>query len=225
MTTAERALEMIRDGMKLGLGTGKAAHAFIDALGQRVKAGLKVRGVPTSEASSAQARLLGIPLTSLEEVEELDIDVDGADAVDPQLNLLKGLGGALIREKVVAAASRKVVILVDTEKLVPALGTPHPGKDNVLPVEVVPFAFPLAKRLLGQLGLPPLPRMKDGKLFVTDNGNYILDCLLSPIGDPAALERRIQEIPGVVGTGLFLNMAHVVLVQDGDNVQVRERQS
>lgn len=223
MTTAERALEMIEDGMLLGLGTGRAAHAFIDALGERVNAGLRVQGVPTSEASADQSRKLGIPLTTLEAVEQLDIDIDGADAVDANLNLLKGLGGALIREKVVAAASKRVVILVDTMKLVPVLGTPHEGKANVLPVEVVPFAFPLARRRLTVLGIPPQPRLKDGKLFISDNGNYILDCCLQPIADAARLEAAINAIPGVVGTGLFLDMADVVLVQDGDKVQVHER--
>jgi ribose 5-phosphate isomerase A len=222
MTIAEVALKMIRDGMVIGLGTGRAAVAFIEALGPRVQAGLKIRGVPTSQSSADLARRLNIPLTTLEDVDSLDIDFDGSDEVDPQLQLIKGLGGALVREKIVAAASKRFVVLVGSEKLVPKLGA-NPHKQSVLPVEVVPYGLPLVRRKLTALGYPPSPREKDGKLFVSDNGNYILDCRLQPIADPLALEQQIKSIPGVVDTGLFLNMADVVLVQDGDKVDVRER--
>jgi ribose 5-phosphate isomerase A len=218
MTTAERALDLIQDGFAVGLGTGRAATAFVNALGKRVQQGLRIRGVPTSQRSADLAVKLGIPLTTLEAVEQLDIDVDGADEVDPQLNLIKGLGGALIREKVVAAASRQVVILVGTEKVVERL-----GDHGVLPVEVVPFALPLCRRRLTALGLPPTPRLSGGKLFVSDNGNHVLDCRVGPIADPAALERDIHAIPGVVGTGLFTGMADTVFIQDGDDVQERNR--
>jgi len=218
MTNSDRALELITDGMLVGLGTGRAATAFVKELGKRVQQGLRIKGVPTSQKSADLARQLGIPLTTLDQVEQLDIDVDGADEVDPQLNLIKGLGGALIREKIVAASAKRLVILVGSEKIVKKL-----GDHGVLPVEVVPFALPLCSRRLKALGSPGVPRLADGKLFVSDNGNYILDCQVKPIADPAQLERDIQAITGVVGTGLFLNMAHTVLIQDGDNVQVRQR--
>jgi ribose 5-phosphate isomerase A len=218
MTNSDRALELIKDGMLVGLGTGRAATAFVEELGKRVQQGLRIQGVPTSQRSADLAKKLGIPLTTLDKVEQLDLDVDGSDEVDPQLNLIKGLGGALIREKIVAAAAKKLVILVGSEKIVSKL-----GEHGVLPVEVVPFALPLCSRRLTALGCPPVPRESNGKLFVSDNGNYILDCRIQPIADPARLEREIQAIPGVVGTGLFVGMADLVLIQDGDNVKVLQR--
>jgi ribose 5-phosphate isomerase A len=218
MTTAERALELIQDGFLVGLGTGRAATAFVNALGARVRQGLRIRGVPTSEKSAVLARQIGIPLTTLDEAPQLDIDVDGADEVDPQLNLIKGLGGALVREKVVAASAKRLVILVGPEKVVNALG----GR-GVLPVEVVSFALPLCMRRLTALGCPPTLRLKDGRPFISDNGNPILDCKVQPIADPRKLEQDIQAIPGVVGTGLFLGMADTVLIQDDNNVIVRQR--
>ncbi|MBY0523097.1 MAG: ribose-5-phosphate isomerase RpiA [Gemmataceae bacterium] len=218
MTIAERALEMIQDGFVVGLGTGRAATEFVNALGKRVQQGLRIRGVPTSQRSADLATQLGIPLITLDQVEQLDLDVDGADEVDPNLDLIKGLGGALIREKIVAAAAKRFIVLVGSEKIVPALGA-----HGVLPVEVVPFALPLCMRRLTAMGMPPTPRQKDGKLFISDNANYVLDCKIQPIADPRKLEAEILAIPGVVGTGLFLGMAHTVLIQDGDNVQVKER--
>jgi ribose 5-phosphate isomerase A len=215
MTNSDRALELIKDGMLLGLGTGRAATAFIEELGKRVQQGLRIKGVPTSQRSADLAKKLGIPLTTLDQVEQLDLCVDGADEVDPQLNLIKGLGGALIREKVVAASAKRFVVLVGSEKIVARL-----GDHGVLPVEVVPFAMPLCVRRLAALSCPPVPRQADGKLFVSDNGNHILDCRMQPIADPAKLERDIEAIPGVVGTGLFIDMADQVLIQDGDNVKV-----
>lgn len=214
---AEKALEYIPDGGVVGLGTGHAASAFIHALGERVRAGLNVRGVPTSEASADLARQLGIPVVSLEEVSRIDVDVDGADEVDPACNLIKGYGGALVREKVVAAASDRLVIVVGDEKLVPVLGAR--GK---LPVEVVPFAAALCRRRLSPLGCIAEPRQHDGKPFLTDNGNIILDCHIPPLSDPRELELAIRAIPGVVGTGLFLGMASAVLIQSGTTVEVRE---
>jgi ribose 5-phosphate isomerase A len=213
---AERALEFVPDGGVIGLGTGHAATAFIHALGQRVLTGLRVRGVPTSQASADLARRYSIPLTTLDEVDALDVDVDGADEVDPACNLIKGYGGALVREKIVAASARRLVILVGSEKLVPVLGA-H-GK---LPVEVVPFGLALCRRRLAALGCPPELRMHDGQPFVTDNGNVILDCRISPLDRPVELEQTLRAIPGVVGTGLFLGMADTVLIQDGDRVEVR----
>jgi ribose 5-phosphate isomerase A len=209
MTIYERALELVPDGASLGLGSGRAASAFIELLGQRVRAGLRVRGVPTSRASEELARRVGVPLTTLEEGMPLALTVDGADEVAPNLDLIKGYGRALVREKVVACASRRLVILVGRDKQVRVLG--ERGK---LPVEVVPFALPLCRRRLADLGLDPVPFEKDGTLFVTDNGNHILDCGVRPIDDPGTLEAHLRSIPGVVGTGLFLGLADTVLVGD-----------
>jgi ribose 5-phosphate isomerase A len=217
---AARALEFVDDGAAIGLGTGRAAASFVNALGARVKAGLRIRAVPTSETTAELARALGIPLTTLAETEELDLTVDGADEVDPQLNLIKGYGGALVREKIVAASSRRLVILVGSEKRVAVLGAR--GK---LPVEVVPFGAAFCRRRLAGLGCRPSLRVTDGRVFVTDNGNHILDCGIDPISDPAAFERALLDIPGVVGTGLFVGMADAVVIEDGGSVEVRRRPS
>jgi ribose 5-phosphate isomerase A len=182
-----------------------------------VQAGLHVRGIATSAASAELARQVQIPLVELEQVEAIDVTCDGADEVDPQGNLIKGYGGALVREKIVAAASQKLVILVGPEKLVPVLGSR--GK---LPVEVVPFGLPATARHLAALGLAPSQRIVDGKPFQTDNGNAILDCGTGPIDQPAELEASILAVPGVVGTGLFLGMADVVLIERGPQVEARE---
>jgi len=208
MTTIERALEMVADGATVGLGSGHAAQAFVRALGERVRRGsLHVRGVPTSEETAALARQVGVPLVGLADAGLLDLCVDGADEVDPRLDLIKGYGRALVREKIVAASSRRRVILVGEEKLVPRLGS-----RGRLPVEVVPFGLPLAERRLTELGLRPVADRRGDRLFVSDNGNHILDCQIGPIADPAKLEADLRALPGVVGTGLFLGMADVVLV-------------
>lgn len=213
-----KALALVPDGAALGLGSGRAARAFIEALGVRVRAGFKVRGVPTSQSTADLATRVGIPLITLDEVEQLDLTVDGADEVDPRLNLIKGLGGALVREKIVAAASRRLVILVGAEKLVPQLGS-----HGVLPVEIVPFALAWCARQLAVRGCTPQPRQENGRLMVTDNQNHILDCRIAALEDARRLERDLLDVPGVVGTGLFLDMAHTVVIQDGTTVQVRER--
>ena len=217
-SVATHALEFVKDGDVVGLGTGRAATAFVHALGAAVKEGLRVRGVPTSQVTADLATQLGIPLERLDEVGQIDVTFDGADEVDPQLNLIKGYGGAMVREKIVAASSRRFVTLVGAEKLVPVLGS-----RGILPVEVVPFGLPLCQRRLTKLGCRPTVRLVDGQPFVTDNGNQILDCGISPIRDPAAFEQSILSIPGVVGTGLFIGMADTVLVQDGEMVEVRQR--
>lgn len=199
------ALRYVKRGQTLGLGTGRAANAFIRAL---AAARLGVRGVPTSNASAELAHSLGIQLEELREVAKIDVDFDGADEVDPRLNLIKGWGGAMVREKIVAAASRKRVFLVGEEKLVKRLG----ARGN-LPVEVVPFAFSFVSREIAKLGLRPHPRRNhDGSWFVTDNGNRVINFGVKEITNPARLERALVAIPGVVGTGLFLGMAEVVLV-------------
>lgn len=214
--TAERALEYVCDGMTLGLGTGRAAFAFVRALGE---AKLDVRGVPTSEATAELARELGIALLPLEEAGRIDVCFDGADEVDPNLDVIKGYGGAHVREKIVAASSDRLVILVGVEKLVPVLGSR--GK---LPVEVLPFGEALCRESLRALGCEPEVRCgEDGQPIISDNGNKILDCKIAPIENPAELERAILAIPGVLGTGLFIDMADAVIIQDGEAVEVRER--
>ncbi|MBM4069165.1 MAG: ribose-5-phosphate isomerase RpiA [Planctomycetes bacterium] len=220
MTIYERAMEMIADGFRVGLGSGRAASAFVRLLGERLRAGrLRIQGVPTSEATAGLAREVGIPLVALADAGELDITVDGADEVDPRLDLIKGYGRALVREKIVAASSKRLVILVGEEKLVERLGSR--GK---LPVEVVPFALPLCQRRLMKLGMRPFAYEENGKLFRTDNGNHILDCGIAPIPDAAALDCDLNLIPGVVGTGLFIGMADEVLIGTGDDFrQVEER--
>ncbi len=217
MTIFERALERVTDGMTLGLGTGRAAEKFIEALGAKVRAGLKVRGVATSQAAAAAATRCGVPLVSLQEGMPLDLTVDGADEVDPQLNVIKGYGRALVREKIVAAASKQVVLLVGTEKLVPVLGSR--GK---LPVEVVPFAVPLVLQEAKRLGIPGTLYLVDGKPGLTDNGNHIVDCAIGPTANPAALEQSILHIPGVVDTGLFLNRIDAVLVGEAETFVMRQ---
>lgn len=210
----EYALRYVKPGFTLGLGTGRAANAFIRAL---AKSGLKVRGVPTSNASAALARELGIKVVTLADAERLDVAFDGADEVDPRLNLIKGYGGAMVREKVVAQAARRFVVLVGAEKMVKRLG--ERGK---LPVEVLPFAAPFCARRIKALGLRPKVRLKDdGTALLSDNGNLILDCGIVRISGLARLERELISIPGVVGTGLFVAMANKVLVAAADG-RVRE---
>jgi len=213
---AMRALGLVRDGTVVGLGTGRAATAFLHALAGRVRDGCRVKGVPTSEETERVARELGIPLVGLEA--DLDLTVDGADEVDPELNLIKGDGGALVRERIVAAASARQVILVTRDKLVEVLGS-----HGRLPVEVLPFALPLCRRRLEALGLKPVLRTEEDRPFVTDNWNVIVDCATGPIEDPHALERTILTIPGVVDTGLFLGIADTVLVADGVTVRELDR--
>jgi ribose 5-phosphate isomerase A len=213
---AEAALEMIQFGSVVGLGTGHAASQFVQALGERVRDGLHVRAVPTSQDTATLALRLGIPLVGLDEIESIDVTIDGADEVDPHLDLIKGLGGALVREKIVASLSHRLVILIGSEKLVSAL-----GEHGVLPVEVVPFGLALCRRRLANFGYRPTPRMADGRLFLTDNGNYILDCHVPVLRNPVEVEQALRSIPGVVATGLFLGMSPTVLVEDGDRVDLQ----
>lgn len=214
---AAAALEMVEDGARLGLGTGRAAATFIDRLGERVRRGLRVTGVPTSDASARQARALGIPLVELDEDVELDVTFDGADEVAPNLDLVKGWGGALVRERIVAAASKRQVILVGDEKLVRGL-----GQRGRIPVEVIPLGRGPVLRRLRALGLVPVVRPEAGgtEPFITDNGNLTIDVTPgSPLADGAAaraLDAALRAIPGVVDTGLFLGTAACVLVGHGD---------
>jgi ribose 5-phosphate isomerase A len=219
MTIYERALELVTGASTIGLGSGRAAEAFIRLLGERVRGGkVAVRGMPTSEASAALAREVGIPLVTPADTTVLDVAVDGADEVDPNLDLIKGYGRAFVRERIIASMARHFIVLVGDEKLVPKLGT-----RGRLPVEVIPFALPLCQRRLAEQQCPGTVDSRDGKLFVSDNGNHIIDLQIGPLlGDPAALERDILAIPGVVDTGLFLKMADVVLVGDRGDFRLRE---
>ncbi len=218
---ARAALEWVSDGMKLGLGTGRAASAFVEALGARVADGLRVTGVPTSEATATLAARLAIPLARLEDVGTLDITFDGADEVDDRLDLIKGYGAAMVREKIVAASSDRLVILVGPEKLVSKI-----GERGRLPIEVLPFGEALVRRELARLGLEAELRRDDQqRTLVTDNGNWILDARLEPPIDARALEAAIVALPGVLGTGFFLGMADAVLVGSGEDVEIRRKSS
>ena len=218
---AEAALTLVESGMTVGLGTGSTARHFIDALGEAVAAGKlnNIRGLPTSVASDQQARGLGIPIVSFDDVNGVDLTVDGADEVDPDLSLIKGLGGALLREKVVAQHSGKLIIIADGSKIVPKLGTKGP-----LPVEVAPFALTTATRFIASISGRPTQRIEaDGKPFITNNGNPILHCKFDGIDDPAALDRRLRSHAGVLETGLFIGLAHTVFVADGERVRTLTR--
>jgi ribose 5-phosphate isomerase A len=211
---AQHALRFVRSGMTLGLGTGRAATAFVRALGECDHLIETLRCVPTSEVTASMARQLGLRLTTLDDVDAIDLTVDGADEVDPQLNLIKGYGGALVREKVVAAASREVVILVGAEKLVPQLGS-----RGRLPVEVLPFALGFCRRRIRALGFEPVLRHDANGPFVSDGHNHILDCEIPPLQRPDEVESALRAIPGVVGTGLFLGLAHRVLVAHPTHIE------
>jgi ribose 5-phosphate isomerase A len=213
---AEAAVELVQDGMVVGLGTGSTAAFAVEALGRRHRQGLRFVGIPTSERTAAQARAAGIPLSSFAEHRQLDLTIDGADEVERgTLNLIKGLGGALLREKIVASASRQLAIIVDDTKLVDRLGTHAP-----VPVEVVAFGLDVVREALEVFAAEVRPRLApSGELFVTDGGNHILDCRFAgPIADPARLEDRIRRIVGVVESGLFIGRADPVFVASAQAV-------
>ena len=221
---AARALEEVRDGMRLGLGTGSTARHFVDLLGEKVRAGLKVVGVPTSEATRMQAESCGIALTTLDDIDRLDLTVDGADEIDPAFNLIKGGGGALLREKIVAAASDRMVVIADDSKWVDVLGK------FPLPVEVIPFGLAATRRgiekAFGQAGVSGemvLRKRPDGHVFVTDGGHWIIDAHLGRIEDPPRLAGLLSAIPGVVEHGLFTNLASVAVLAGGQGIRVVER--
>lgn len=210
---ARAALDFVKSGDILGLGSGSTAAYFIQFLGERVKAGLEVRGVPTSLRAQQLAQTCGVPLTTLDKVESIDVAVDGADEFDPQLNLTKGGGGALLREKIIAHASRQFIVIADSSKQVPVLGS------FPLPVEVVAFAETLLARELSGLGANVVLRKStDGSPYKTDEGHHILDCHFGTIPDPASLARTISSLPGVVEHGLFINMTSIVLLAKGNDV-------
>jgi ribose 5-phosphate isomerase A len=212
---AAQAAAMVEDGMVVGLGTGSTATFFIESLIERVRAGLKILCIPTSERSAAQARAGGLHLVGFDTHTSIDICVDGADEIKrDNLDLVKGLGGALFREKIVASAAKKLVIIADAEKLVDWLGTKTP-----VPVEVTRFGWELTNARLAKLAETVTRRtLADGEAYVTDGGNYIIDCAFGPIADAADLNRHLLNIVGVVETGLFCGMAQLALVADGNGV-------
>lgn len=215
---AQRALEFVEPGMVVGLGSGSTATFFIEQLGEKFRAGLNIRAIASSVASEDLARSFGIPICDFEACPEIDVAVDGADEVGPDLALIKGGGGALLREKIVASASRRFIIVADSTKLVPALGA------FPLPIAVVPMAVSLVSRRLADLGLKPtMRRHADGTHYITDEGNLILDCACGQIADPERLAATLRAIVGVVEHGLFLGMASLALIADDAQVTERSR--
>ena len=221
---AARALEHVRDGMKLGLGTGSTAKHFVDLLGERVRAGLNVIGVPTSEATRAQAEACGIRLTTLDEIDRLDVTVDGADEIDVALNVVKGGGGALLREKIVAAASDRMIVIADDTKWVEKLGR------FPLPIEVIPFGLAATRRAIadafancGVAGPLVLRKRGDGLVFVTDGGHWIVDAHLGQIADAPRLATHLAAIPGVVEHGLFIGLVSVAMLAGDQGIRIFER--
>ena len=221
---AARAVDFVRPGMRLGLGTGSTARHFVDLLGERVRMGLDIVAVPTSEATRAQAAALGIALTTLDETPELDLTVDGADEIAPDLNLIKGGGGALLREKIVASASAQMIVIADASKLVPTLGR------FALPIEIAPFGATATRRkveaLAAELGCPGpaiLRKDQNGHVFVTDGGHWLLDAQLQRIADPQALATRLSAIAGVMEHGLFIGLTQAAILAGPGGVRLIER--
>jgi ribose 5-phosphate isomerase A len=215
---ARASLRFIKSGQVVGLGTGSTAACFIRLLGEQVKNGLRIRGIPTSVRSRELAESLGIPLTTLDECQEIDVTVDGADEVDPELRLIKGGGGALLREKVVASATRHLVIVADATKQVPRLGK------FPLPVEVIRFAQALVAKKIAALGADVRLRLEaNGTPYVTDESHHIFDCRFGEIADADNLARQLSDMPGIVEHGLFIGMASTVLLAKGDEIVELQR--
>ncbi|WP_090761021.1 ribose-5-phosphate isomerase RpiA [Bacillus sp. OK048] len=201
----EKAVEYIKDGMIVGLGTGSTVYYFISKLGELVQQGLSIKGVPTSKQTEKLAIELGIPLVSFREIEQIDVAIDGADEVNPELHLIKGGGGALLREKIIAKAAKTFIVVADSKKYVETLGT------FPLPIEVVPFGYEMTMKYIRELGGNPKLRQRRGIPFLTDNGNYIIDSSFQEINQPEELEKSLNLLPGVVDNGLFVGMADAVI--------------
>ena len=210
----EKAAEYVQDGMVVGLGSGTTVYYTIQKLGELVSEGLQIKAIPSSTETEKLARKAGIPLTSFSEVSELDISIDGADEVDPEFNLIKGGGGALLREKFVDSLTKKFIVVVDESKLVSRLGS------FPLPVEMIPFGWEVSVKAIERLGGTPILRKKDGETFVSDNGNYIVDCHFSTIHQPASLHTQLKQLLGVVETGLFTDMTDLLIIGGTDGTKV-----
>ncbi|RFU71401.1 ribose-5-phosphate isomerase RpiA [Peribacillus saganii] len=204
----EKAAQFVKDGMVIGLGTGSTVFYTIQKLGLLVKQGLSIKGIPTSFQTERLAKENGIPLANFHEIEQIDIAIDGADEVNPELDLIKGGGGALLREKIIARAARTFIVVADTSKMVDRLGTFQ------LPVEVIPFGYEMTEKHIRSLGSDLHIRIVNGQAFKTDNGNYIFDCNFPNITNPKQLEQDLNMIPGVVENGLFVGMADIVITLD-----------
>ncbi|QKY70015.1 ribose-5-phosphate isomerase RpiA [Lentibacillus sp. CBA3610] len=211
----EASLEYVKDGMTIGLGSGSTVYWMIRKLGEHIKNGLDVKGIPSSRQTQNWANEFGVPLTDFAKTQTLDIAIDGADEVDQGWHLIKGGGGALVREKIIAAAAREFVVIVDESKTVSRLG------DFKLPVEILPFGWEVtAERITGLDGTPVIRRNADGDIFVSDNGNYIVDCDFGMIHEPKTLQQQLKQLTGVVDTGLFVGMADEIIVGYSDRASV-----
>lgn len=201
----EKAVEYVKDGMIVGLGTGSTVYYFISKLGELVEQGLSIKGVPSSKQTEKIAIELGIPLVSFHEIDQIDVSIDGADEVNPELHLIKGGGGALLREKIIAKAAKTFIVVADSQKYVETLGT------FPLPIEVVPFGYEMTMKYIRELGGKPTLRNSGGTPFLTDNGNYMIDSSFQKINQPEVLEKNLNLLPGVVDNGLFVGMADAVI--------------
>ncbi|MBP3041317.1 ribose-5-phosphate isomerase RpiA [Bacillaceae bacterium Marseille-Q3522] len=216
---AEKVIDYIADGKVLGLGSGSTMYWVMKRLGESVQQGLHVKGIPSSRRTEGWANEFGVPLTDFSTIQKLDLAIDGADEVDPHFHLTKGGGGSLVREKLVAAAARQFIVVADESKIVPVLG------NFPLPVEVVPFGWETTAERISQLGCKPKLRKKNNNVFISDNGNYILDCPFTKITNPESLHTQLKQLLGVVETGLFTGMADIVIIgkEDGTEIMVKKQ--
>ncbi|WP_042146965.1 ribose-5-phosphate isomerase RpiA [Paucisalibacillus sp. EB02] len=210
----EKAVEFIENGMILGLGSGSTVYWMMKKLAELVQQGLDIKGVPSSKRTEGWAKEFGIPLVDFSQVERIDLAIDGADEIDPEFHLTKGGGGSLVREKIVDAIAEKLIVIADNTKMVETLGA------FPLPVEVVPFGYQVTAKRIANIGAIPKLRMKDGNIFVSNNGNYILDCQFTSINNPEQLHDSIKALVGVVETGLFVNMVDTVIVGDENGIEI-----
>ncbi|MEW9109215.1 ribose-5-phosphate isomerase RpiA [Cytobacillus gottheilii] len=214
---AEEAVKYVKNGMTVGLGSGSTVDFMLHALGKRVQEGLQIQGIPSSKKTEKLAKELGIPLVDFSVTTHIDLAIDGADEIDPSLNLIKGGGGSLVREKVVDACADELIIIADSSKVVSALGR------FPLPIEVLTFGFEVTAEYIKKLGGDPVLRKKDGEVFISDNGNYILDCSFGHIDDAARLHEKLVELVGVVDTGIFADMADKVIVANKGEIELFQK--
>lgn len=217
VAAGEKAAEFVKDGMVIGLGSGSTFYWTLKKLGEMVENGLKIKGIPSSKRTEGWAKEMNVPLTDFSEVETLDLAIDGADEIDPNFQLTKGGGGSLVREKIVDMNAKKLIIIADESKLVQELGK------FPLPVEVLPFGWEVTARRIAGLGAKPVLRERDGSVFVSNNGNYILDCDFGSIPDPEGLHQQLKGLVGVVETGLFINMVDTVIVSGANGIKIMEK--